>query len=972
MLRLLVLISLALILIPAPVSAQQFVAEQVTAGNASTRLFGGTDADGGIGDWYVSNGVVEAIIDDVGPQPDLFPLLGPGAPPKQSEVAVTGGSLIDLGLVGRENDQLAQLFTVGGLSTSNFILYFAISPSSTASSATITASGILLGFDSGTSPVPASNLVVVTEYTAAGADPFLAITTTVTNTHPTNTALGLGGLLDAIIWSQRAIVPFSPFPGRGFRHPILDLSNFAAALEFPSFAAGPGNVTPADGVMDPPSGTTAGEVSYGLLGVEVSIDQDGPGLNSPVVIPVNTLFGVSSNLLTAFGNIPAATGLNPGGVLTYKRRLYVGSRNDVASVANPMIAELATRQSFGTGTISGDVDATDTPDVVTSAIATKTGGPPSPGFGPNTPVTHFRTDATGAFGGIVLPEGTYDLEFRAVERDPVIVSGVTVTASANTAVVVPLMTGLGTVNLSIFGRREAPKADLNEGDGKEDQDERVPTPAKVTFKGIDGSADPKFRKDFEALAVPSVGPAVDLMPETFAGGPALRNVVYLADGTGSVQVRPGTYEVFASRGPEFTVRRRKVRVEEGETKDLKFNIRQIVDTSGFLSADFHVHSARSFDASATLRDRVASYAGEGVEVMVSTDHDYHLDYSSIIADLGLGSHITSIIGNEVTTSVPNFPAFPDAIGHINAWPLPIQAAARRDGAIEDEFVAPNFIFSRLRNQGAEVVQYNHPRAGVAGLTVIGFFNNIGYDPDLPITSPPNDILLDNDIFGPGISGIPNPNGFRNIDFDVMEIANTTSIPQYLAVRRDWLSLLNQTDFATVPFIPGTAVSDSHRLVLEEAGYFRTYVGGVGHDPTALDVTLFDDNVKAGNMIGTTGPFIEFSVEENDGGASAGLGQTLTPATSDVVLEIRVQATNWIPVEEVRVIANGFVVMTFDGTTLPAVRPAPNNPLSQGKGQVERFEAEIPVSLSADTYFIVEAGAKLDPLPSSPDFVNKIV
>ena len=46
-----------------------------------------------------------------------------------------------------------------------------------------------------------------------------------------------------------------------------------------------------------------------------------------------------------------------------------------------------------------------------------------------------------------------------------------------------------------------------------------------------------------------------------------------------------------------------------------------------------------------------------------------------------------------------------------------------DGSIEDEYVAPNFIFSRARSQGAQVVQYNHPRAGAEGLTVVGIFNN---------------------------------------------------------------------------------------------------------------------------------------------------------------------------------------------------------------------------------------------------------
>ena len=51
---------------------------------------------------------------------------------------------------------------------------------------------------------------------------------------------------------------------------------------------------------------------------------------------------------------------------------------------------------------------------------------------------------------------------------------------------------------------------------------------------------------------------------------------------------------------------------------------------------------------------------------------------------------------------------------VNAWPFTVDPDARRDGAIEEEYVAPNYIFSRLRAAGAEVIQYNHPRAGVAG------------------------------------------------------------------------------------------------------------------------------------------------------------------------------------------------------------------------------------------------------------------
>jgi len=931
------------------------VATQVTVGNAGTVLFAGTDADGGIDDWYVSNGVVQAVIDDVGPQDDLVPLLGPSAPPKVSEFAFTGCSVIDLGSNGQNNDHLTQLFTVGGLSTSNFVVYTGVSASSTPTSATVTCTGNLLGFDVGATPVAPSDLVVVTEYTAANSDPFLTVTTTVTNNHPTNPAAGLGGFLDVSLWTQRAQVPFSPVVGRGFKHAVLDFGNIAAALEVPPFAAAPGIVGPSNGIFDPANALGIGENAYGILGDETSIDQDGPGGSPPVVAPVNSIFGVSSNLLTAFGNPPLGT-LQAGGILTYKRRIYVGNRNDVAAVSNPMITEIAVRRGFATGTISGDVGAEDTADVGASVIATRTGGAALPVFGAGTPVTQFRTSQTGAFSGIVLPVGTYSLEFRSPERDPVTVAGVVVNAAANTAVSVPDLSALATVELKVLETAVGPDPAM---------------PAKITIKGVSPTVDPRFASDVIAIGDPTVGPDVDLRMETFGGGPAQANWVFLANGTGTVQLRPGKYEVYASRGPEYSLRRRIINVRAERTRKLNFRLRRSVDTTGFISGDFHVHSARSLDSTAPPADRVGGFAAEGVEVMVSTDHDYQLDYAPLIASLNLGSRITSMVGNEVTGSVPNPPVFPDSTGHINAWPLPVQANARRDGAIEDEFVAPNWIFKRLRDQGAEVIQFNHVRAGVSGITSIGFFNNFGYDPSLPINASPNDMLLDDDVTGPGTSAVSNPDGLRNIDFDVMEILNGTDIPSYIAVRRDWLSLLSQLDPPTVPLIGGTGTSDTHRVTLESAGYARTYVGGAGDDPAALNPTTFNANVKSANMMATTGPFIRFSVLDTVG-SSAGLGSTLVPVSSTVRLQIEVQAANWIPVEEVRVIANGFTTLTFDAATSPQVTAPPASPFSQALGRITRFEAEIPVNLVVDTYFIVEAGAKLSPLPTPDALLDAIV
>jgi hypothetical protein len=308
------------------------------------------------------------------------------------------------------------------------------------------------------------------------------------------------------------------------------------------------------------------------------------------------------------------------------------------------------------------------------------------------------------------------------------------------------------------------------------------------------------------------------------------------------------------------------------------------------------------------------------------------------------------------------------------------------------------VFSRLRALGGAdtVVQYNHPRAGVSGLTNIGFFNSIGcgrcanaidttcdedgdcpagagqectcvgYQPDRPLDQAPNDLLLDAGILGPGSTA--NPNGVRNIDFDVMEIANGAregDFASLLAMRDDWFSLLAQ-DYRKF----GTAVSDSHRATLEHAGWARTYVLYAGDDPAALDVPAFNRAVRIGATVMSAGPYIELKAK---GRRKVGVGETVG-TKGRVTLNVRVTSAAWIPVDEVRVLVNGEVAQTFDATTKPRVKPVPTDFESNGK--TTRFKAKVKLDLARDSFVIVEAGVPLPapggPMPTSPEPMNTIV
>jgi hypothetical protein len=986
------------------VAAGQPVATQIGAADTAL-LFGGADAEGGIGDWYLSNGVVQAIVDDAGIATDLVGVVPAGQePPIQSEINPTGGTLIDLGRAGRDGDELPQFFTVGGLSTDFFILYDTVSAPLPA---TIRATGKLLLPPVSDRPSPCID--VVTDYQALGNDPFLTITTTQTNNCGVTVPPDPGtpsAFLDAVTWTQRGIVPFTG-GGKGFDHPVLDFANSAAAVEFPTFVGAPGNLRAADGIMDPANGTVSSELSYGILGFSTTFDADGPGGADGVTAPVPALFGVSSTLVTAVGTSGPA--LPPGGTFTYVRRVYVGTSADVRGISDYLMPDVASRNGFGIGIVSGDVDASDTPDVEASIVFVRLGtcagnasalcktnvdcggngtcGDPQPagGFPPGGAVTQVRTDSSGRFSQVVLPRGHYEIRVSAAERSDVVQSGLTVDSGDN-PIVVPPMSPRGLVQ---FGVREKTKG-------------RPAIPAKLVFKGAAaGTVDPRFHRDLAAkLGDDDVG------SETFGGtqrGPdgdarGQGNVVYTATGTGSIHVRPGTYDVYATRGPEYGVARKRVVVTSGRTATVDFRLKRVIRPRNALGADFHVHSGRSLDSSAPLEDRVVSFAGEGVEVMISTDHDKQVDYAPVIASLGLGTRIASIPGLEVTGSVPNPPAFPNSIGHINAWPLPVAKDARRDGAIDDEYVAPNWLFSRLRRAAGDngVIQYNHPRAGVSGLTSIGFFNSIGcsrcsnaidtacttdadcgggectcvgFQPDRPLDMPPNDILLDDGVLGPGTTA--NPMGVRNLDFDVMEIANGAKVgdyASYLQVREDWFALMAQGRFKA-----GSGVSDSHRITVEHAGWPRSYVLGIKDDPAALDTGAFDSSVKAGRLVVSAGPWIEVTAR---GQGTAGPGQTVASSTGAIRLKIDVRSPAWIPVDEVRVVTirrfgpGGVETRTYGASSKPRVRGVPKN--FQSSGGTSRFHASIGITYASDYFVIVEAGPKLDAAtPTSPEIVNVV-
>jgi hypothetical protein len=394
-----------------------------------------------------------------------------------------------------------------------------------------------------------------------------------------------------------------------------------------------------------------------------------------------------------------------------------------------------------------------------------------------------------------------------------------------------------------------------------------PLPARLTFLDEDGSRPTLFDN-------PDADPT-DL---------ALRaNIVYSLSGENAITVPRGRYQVIVSRGMEYGIETRSIRIEPGRSVQLSATLRREIDTAGWISGDYHLHTlTHSGHGDSNMPERIISIVGEGLEFAVATDHNHNTDYAPTIHSLGASPLLTAVTGNEISTPV----------GHFNAFPLEPDDALlpfRTPSAV------PLFTMIRERTNRwrvVPVIQVNHPRWGT-----INYFGQAGLDPILGTT--------DSDVW--------------SADFDTVEIFNENECWGYYdpdetdlevdsnshSVLRDWFNLLNRGHR-----IAAVGNSDSHDVASEIAAIPRNYTPSSTDDPASIDVAEVAGMLRDRRVFTTTGPFVEFSVDGSPMGSEIAAATILNAAAS-VSVQIRVQAASWIDVSRVKVVVNGEIVETIE-------------------------------------------------------------
>ncbi|MCA9259000.1 MAG: hypothetical protein KDA61_07360, partial [Planctomycetales bacterium] len=208
-------------------------------------------------------------------------------------------------------------------------------------------------------------------------------------------------------------------------------------------------------------------------------------------------------------------------------------------------------------------------------------------------------------------------------------------------------------------------------------------PCKIEFAARDEAKQPNFGPDSAVHGV--------------------RNLIYTANGKHRVPLAPGEYDVVVSHGPEYDAVKLEVRVEAGKTQMFPVALRRSVDTSGWISAEYHSHSSPSGDNTASQRGRVLNLLAEHLEFAPCTEHARIATYDEHLRYFGAENAMATCPGMELTGS-------PLPINHQNAFPLE-HAVHHQNGGGPETDANPEVQIERLAlwdDASDKLVQVNHP------------------------------------------------------------------------------------------------------------------------------------------------------------------------------------------------------------------------------------------------------------------------
>lgn len=495
-----------------------------------------------------------------------------------------------------------------------------------------------------------------------------------------------------------------------------------------------------------------------------------------------------------------------------------------------------------------------------------------------------RTGGDGV-AQVSLPEGSYSLKIETIGVD------ITPTDSAPTLTVskkggvrkLPVVCSNwkpGTVN-----------ARFTDVEGK-------PVPCKIDFFASEGTAQPWF------------GPE--------SGDFGVKGLRYAPLGQINETLPPGEYDVVVSHGPEHDAIFTILKITPGETTTLTGTIERVVDTTGWISSDFHSHSTPSGDNTGSQLGRVLNLVCDHIEFAPCTEHNRIDTYQPHIDRLQIGPFISSCSGMELTGS-------PLLLNHQNAFPM-VYRPHLQDGGGPVTDVDVEKQVERLAlwdNRSEKLIQQNHPDMGWL------FRDKDGNgEPDQGHSR----ILPHIDVVE--IHPVP----------DILTLDPSITASNYKGNNRifNWLQMLNQG-----VRLVGVVNTDAH-YNYHESGWLRNWIRSPTDNPADVKPLDIVRASEAGALIMSNGPFLEVEIREAGQQTGVFSGQDLEAKSGKLEIDVRVQSPNYIDIDRVFVLVNGRIHP--DHHYRKATHP------NLFRAGVVKFERKLSLTLDRDAHVIVVAGA----------------
>jgi len=798
------------------------IAERINAQNF-TRAIRGSSAIAGINDWMLSNGTLCASVSD---------------PEHETYLSYRGGTLVDLGFCGRNDDQWNTYHEMFNLSREKILPASHIDTEITDTSTSLIVKGKNAGVEN------------ETRYRMDLDHPNeLFIETRLTRIEKSD-ALYLFGAL--ILHPHRSLTPFvlsttDPAFSKGFVHPFANTHDKSGMMKvmFPAdlhVLVGAEHIKP--------------EISYGIESQSIELITK-TGEHKPL-----RQFAINDQEFTLIGNFTNTlwfdTNGQPGllqfmqtplmdiGVgesLVTEKRILVSKRADVASI---------TDQLYHGNHLRGKIENPDDRILVTDQE--------------DHPLTFIKPESDGSFDAVLPKNNT---RVKLVINEPWHDHVKTINCDLTREDFININTP------STFATLSMPKNKI----------------MNLVFKGKDGTSDPVFFPDNSGFTVGKKHFSTDISSNRIS-------LAGISADLKEVSIPAGNYTVYATRGPEFSLSKTTLQVKPNERAELKIDEpHRELTMPGWLSADFHVHSEFSFDSTLPAQRRVIDFVAQGGNVMVSTEHKRTINYQPIVEQLGLQRNIIAIAGVELT-GMAHTNKIPRTMGHSNVFPVIAEEQQFMGGTLPHENRRLGEVIEEYKQKYPDVVfQLNHPRIIERKDETnkddadddINFFSHLSigkkYDPSLPLDNKQNASLIEK------LAG----SGYRDIDFDAIELLNGQDMSTYELVRQDWFSLLLQGYRKTA-----TADSDSHsagEVVAMPRNYIPVHDNRIGY----FDSKDIAQAVLRGELFGTTGPLLDVHLHDSHL-QDKHMGELYSGKQS--MLSIAIRTASWIPVEKISIYING--------------------------------------------------------------------